>query len=391
MPIEIMPRLDRVQSIEDLRRMARRRLPRSVFEFIDGGAEDELTLRENRAAFEQTRIRPRVLVDVDSPAMGIDLLGHASQMPLIVAPMGSCSLAWPDADRLLARAAKQAGIVYTLSTMATTRIETMAETVGGRLWFQLYVLRDQAFNFSLLDRARDAGYEALVVTVDLPTAGKREQDLRNGIQIPMKLHGRHIWEAITHPHWAMQFVRGGSPNFDNVRELMDGDDSGLTIAASVGKNLDAAFNWEKLTVMRDYWRGPMLVKGVQHPDDAKRLVAMGIDGIWVSNHGGRQLDGAMSSLAAVPAIREALGPDALIIVDSGVRRGVDVLKARMLGASACAIGRAALYGPAAAGADGAHKVMSIFADELQRAMRLAGVAQIDQDETVQSITGSSSR
>ncbi|MDO9402869.1 MAG: alpha-hydroxy acid oxidase [Polaromonas sp.] len=374
-------------SIADLRRIAQRRLPKSVFEFIDGGAEDELTLADNRAAFERVRIVPRVLVDVSAPRLETQVVGAPSAAPFIIAPMGSCMLGWPDADRVIARAAAAHGIPYTLSTMATTSIERMAAAVQGRLWFQLYVLRDRGLNEQLVDRAAAAGYETLVVTVDLPAGGKRERDIRNGISIPLRMSPRHLWEGITHPGWALQMLRGGLPEFENVRGLMGQESAGLTIAAQVGQSLDAAYNWDDLARLRERWKGKLLVKGVEHPLDAARLVQLGVDGIWVSNHGGRQLDGAIASADALPGVAEAVAGRVSILVDSGVRRGIDALKARALGAEAVAVGRAALFGACAGGEAGVRRALDILTGELTLALKLSGLPSIDAaDATVLGTT-----
>lgn len=364
--------LARALSIADLREIAQRKLPRSVFEFIDGGAEDELTLADNRAAFERLRLAPRVLTDVSAPSIATEIIGRQAEAPFIIAPMGSCMLAWPQADIALARAAAKFGIPYTLSTMSTTSIERMAGAVDGRLWFQLYVLRDHAFNDQLVERAQAAGYETLVVTVDLQAGGKRERDLRNGISIPLRMRGRHLWEGVSHPGWALRMLGAGLPEFENVRGLMSDTSAGLTIAALVGQNLDAAWNWDDLKRLREKWRGKLLVKGVEHAGDAARMAEMGVDGLWISNHGGRQFDGALASMDALPFIARSVRGRVPLLIDSGVRRGVDALKARVLGAQAVAVGRAALFGAAAGGQAGVERALEILTGELRLAMKLAG-------------------
>src|SRR5574343_1773449 len=223
-------RLQRALSIEDLRRLARSRLPRSVFEFIDGGAEDEITLRGNRQALESVQIVPRILTDVSRPELSTRVAGTTCAAPLVIAPMGSCMLAWPQADIAIARAAARHGIPYTLSTMATTSMERMGGAVQGALWFQLYVLRDHEANFRLVDRARAAGYSTLVVTVDLQAGGKRERDLRNGVSVPLRMSLRHLYEGMTHPGWSWQMLRHGMPRFENVQGLLGDESAGLTIA-----------------------------------------------------------------------------------------------------------------------------------------------------------------
>ncbi len=373
-----MPALDRALSgalsIADLRALARRRLPRFVFEFIDGGAEDEVTLARNRAGFEAIGLLPRVLVDVSGPSLATPILGAPSAAPMVVSPMGSCALGWPDADVAIARAAAAHGIPYTLSTMATTSLETLARRVPGRLWFQLYVLRDRTLTASLVDRADAAGYEALVVTVDLPTGGKRERDLRNGITVPLRLGPAQLLQMLARPGWTLRTLRQGSPRYENVRDLAPADgEAGLTIAAKVGQMLDAAFTWDDLARLRDRWPRRLVVKGVQHPEDADRLAAMGVDCVWVSNHGGRQLDGAAAAVDALPAVARAVRGRAEVMIDSGIRRGVDVVKALALGADFVAFGRPALFGACAGGERGAHRAMAILVEETERAMKLCGM------------------
>ena len=375
-PNAVQARLDRALSIEDLRRLAKKRLPKSVFDFIDGGAEDETTLRDNRSAFERWRLTPRVLQNVSTPDTGLTLQGQQLSAPLVVAPMGSCALGWPQADIALAKAATSLGLAYTLSTMSTTSIEAMARAVSGPLWFQLYVLKNHDFNHQLMQRAWLAGYRTLVVTVDLPAGGKRERDLRNGIQVPLKFNASHLWAALTHPHWSWQMLSQGFPEYENVKGYLNDDSAGMTIAARVGQNLDAQFTWVQLERLRQLWHGQLWVKGVAHPEDAARMVAMGIDGIWVSNHGGRQLDGAVASLDALPLIAQSVAGRVPLILDSGVRRGIDVLKARALGAQAVAVGRAALWGACAGGEAGAHHALNLLVGELKLAMKLAGTPDL---------------
>lgn len=372
-----MTALDQMVSVEDFRSLARRRLPKSIFEFVDGGAGQELTLTANRSDFERIRLVPRVLTDVSRPDLTTSLWSQTLPTPLVISPMGSCALVRPGADIAIARAAAARGIPYTLSTMATTSIERMAKAVEGPLWFQLYVLKDFDFNRQLVRRAEETGYSTLVVTVDLQAGGKRGKDLRNGISIPLRPSPRHLWEGLAHPGWSLQLLRGGLPQFENVRGYLGDTSAGLTIAARVGSNLHAGFNWDDFLQIRDWWKGRLLVKGVLHPGDAASLVAAGADGIWVSNHGGRQLDGAISSIDALPAICQALGTRVPIIIDSGIRTGMDTIKAKARGACASAIGRAALFG-AVAGEAGAAKVLDILLDEIVTGLKLCGLPCFEQ-------------
>ena len=372
-----MSALSRAACIADLRDLARRRLPRSVFDFIDGGAEDETTLRDNRAAFERMRLLPRVLNDVSAPQLATTLLGRPVAAPLLVAPMGCCMLAWPEADLAIARAAASLGLPYTMSTMSPVAIETLADKAGGDLWFQLYVLKNHDFNDRLVDRAWAAGFCTLVVTLDLATGGRRERDLRNGQSVPLRLGWRQLLDGALHPHWALQMLASGLPQFENVRGAMADAGAGLSIAARVGQSLDAAWGWDDLARLRERWRGALVAKGVLHPDDAARLAAMGVDAVWVSNHGGRQLDGAIASFDALPAVAQAVAGRAQVLLDSGVRRGVDILKARQRGAQGVAVGRAALYGAAAGGEAGAKRALQMLLDELRVAMMLNGSSSIN--------------
>jgi isopentenyl diphosphate isomerase/L-lactate dehydrogenase-like FMN-dependent dehydrogenase len=375
-------RLSDAHSIEDLRRMARQRLPRGVFDFFDGGADDEQTLRANRSAFEQLRLAPRVMVDVSRPDLSTRIAGGASAAPMVIAPTGAIGAGWPNADIAIAKAAARLGIPYTLSTTATNTIEEIANQAGGRLWFQLYVLRDQAFVRQLMHRAAQAGYEGLVVTVDLPVGGKRERDLRNRFTVPLRPNWQTVWDFARHPGWCWQMLRHGQPRFENLAGFESGADPGAAIAAKVAQSLDAAFDWAALQRLRDAWPGKLLVKGVCRADDAARLAHMGVDAVWVSNHGGRQLDGALASAQALPEVLAAVGDRVPVLLDSGVRRGVDIVKSLALGAQAVAIGRATLYGAVAAGEAGAERALAILTDELRRAMQLCGtprVSDIDAD------------
>jgi len=372
-----MPDLSRAFNIEDLRRIARARLPRSIFDFYDGGAEDEVTLRANRAAFERVQLLPRVLVDVAEVDTRAALFGVESRFPLAIAPMGAVGAGRPGADLALARAAKACGIPYTLATPATTSIERVANEVGGRLWFQLYVLRDADFRGKLIERARAAGYEALLVTVDVPVGGKRERDSRNDFTAPFRPTWRNSRDLWRKPAWVLDVLRHGVPRMENLDGFVQWStrvtDAG---AASVGRSQDASFDWDGLKQVRDVWPGKLLVKGIERADDAERLLALGGDGLVVSNHGGRQLDGASATLDALPAIARAVGSKLTVLLDGGVRRGVDILKARALGAQAVLVGRAPLFGVMAGGEPGARRALEILTGEFERAMKLSGVRSV---------------
>ena len=368
-----MADLAQAVNIEDLRELARRRLPRAIFDFFDGGAEDEVTLRANRAAFERVRLLPRVLVNVAEIDTRIALFGKETRLPLAIGPTGGIGAGRPGADLMLARAAKAHGIPFTLATPATASIERVAAEVGGRLWFQLYVVRDRAFREKLVKRASDAGYEALLLTVDLPVSGKRERDPRNGFVTPYRPNWRNSHDVLGKPGWLLDLLRHGLPGMENFEGYQFSSTKVTDIATAVGREMDAAFDWEELKRLRELWPGKLLLKGVERPDDAERAAAMGCDGVVVSNHGGRQLDGAAPTLDALPEIVKVVNNKLSILLDGGVRRGVDIIKARALGAQAVLTGRATLFGVMAGGEPGARRALEILAGELERAMKLCGV------------------
>jgi (S)-mandelate dehydrogenase len=371
-----MADLARAVNIEDLRRLARRRLPRAIFDFFDGGAEDEVTLRGNRAAFERIRLLPRVLVDVAQVDTRISLFERPMNLPLAIAPTGGISAGRYGAELALARAAKAAGVPFTMATPSAFTIERVAQEVGGRLWFQLYAVRDLAFREKLVQRARAAGYEAILVTVDLPVSGKRERDPRNGFHTPYSPNWRNSKDVVFKPAWAWDMIRNGLPGMANLEGYPFSAPSGTDIVTAVGREMDAGLSWDYIRRLRDQWPGKLLLKGVERPDDAERAVAVGCDGVVVSNHGGRQLDGATPTLEALPAIASAVGGKISVLLDGGVRRGVDILKARALGAQAVLTGRATLFGAMAGGEPGARRALEILATELARAMQLCGARSV---------------
>ena len=359
-------------SIADLRALARRKLPRAVFDFYDGGAEDERTLANNARAFDRWQLAPRVLVDVGNASTAGTLLGSAAAMPAAIAPTGAAGFGWRGADLALARAAAKLGIPYTLSSSATTAIETIADKAPGRLWFQAYVLRNQDFFWKLIERARQADYEALVITVDLPVGGKRERDFRNHFSIPFRFTPRNMLDFASRPRWAFDMLLRGMPVMENLRGLEAAATNATAIASSVGRSYDPAFDWARLAEVRDRWPRKLIVKGVSRGDDAQRLAAMGVDAIVVSNHGGRQLDGAVPSLQALSEVLESVAGRVPVLVDGGIRRGTDIAKALALGAQGVLLGRATLFGAVAAGDAGAQRALDILHDELLRTMRLCG-------------------
>jgi isopentenyl diphosphate isomerase/L-lactate dehydrogenase-like FMN-dependent dehydrogenase len=370
-----VPKLSDAVNIEDLRGLAKSRLPRAIFDFFDGGAEDEVTLRENRAAFERVRLLPKVLVNVADVDTRVNILGKEAALPLAIGPTGGIGAGRPGADLMLARTAKAFGIPYTLATPATASIERIAE-IGGRLWFQLYVVRDREFREKLVRRAKDAGYEALLVTVDLPVSGKRERDPRNGFITPFRPNWRNSRDLWMKPAWLFDIARNGLPGMDNFVGYKFSSVKVTDIASQVGREMDASFDWEELKRLRELWPGKLLLKGVERADDAERAAAAGCDGVVVSNHGGRQLDGATPTLEALPAVASAVGKKLTVLLDGGVRRGVDIVKARALGAQAVLTGRATLFGVMAGGEPGARRALEILSGELERSMKLCGVRSV---------------
>ena len=363
-------------SIDDLRERARRRLPRAVFDFFDGGSEDEGTLRDNRAAFDRVRLVPRVLVGVANVDPASVVLGAASSLPLAIAPTGGVGYGWPGGDVAIARAAAKNGIPYCLSTSATASIETIAREAPGRLWFQCYMFTKREFSMQLIERARVAGYEGIMITVDLPVGGKRERDFRNDFAMPFRYTARNIVDFATHPGWVLGIARHGMPVLENLVGYSQERASASNLASVAGRNHDPSFDWDGLKAIRDAWPGKLIVKGVAHPEDAESLATLGCDALVVSNHGGRQLDGGIASLDALPGVVRAVGSRVPVLVDGGIRRGAHIVKALALGAHAVMVGRATLYGAAAAGEAGAHRAIEILREEFIRTMQLCGVRKV---------------
>ncbi len=369
-------RTARAFSIEDLRGLARRRLPRAVFDFFDGGSEDEATLRDNRAAYQRVRLMPKVLVDVSKVDTRTTLLGASSSLPIAIAPTGAVGFGWRGGDVAIARAAAAFGIPYALSTSATASIERIASEAGGCLWFQCYILSRRDFTLGLIERARVAGYEALMITVDLAVGGKRERDFRNDFSIPFKFTPKNVLDFATRPRWAFDMLLKGVPSLENLEGFTPAATSAASQASSVGRNYDPSFDWDRLREIRDVWKKKLIVKGIVRPDDAERAAALGVDAVVVSNHGGRQLDDGIATLDALPGVVAAIGDRVPVLVDGGVRRGRDVVKALALGATGVLIGRATLYGACAAGEAGAYRAIEILREELVRTMQLCGVPRV---------------
>lgn len=365
-------RLDDCYSIDRLRVAAKARLPRAIFDFFDGGAEDEVTLRENAGAFGQVRLAPRVLRDVAQVDLTASLLGASARLPLAIGPTGAVGFGWRGGDVDLARAAAAAGIPYSLSTSATASIEEIADKAPGRLWFQAYILQDKARLHDLIDRAGAAGYEALVITVDLPVGGKRERDLAHGLAFPMKIRPRNFLQFACKPAWSLDMLIRRPPVMPSLLGLNPVESDRKAMQSVAGRNYDPAFKVEDLARLRERWRGKLIVKGVVNALDVDAIVGVGVDALVVSNHGGRQLDTGIATLLALPGIVAAARGRVPVMLDGGVRRGSDIFKAIALGASGVMTGRATLYGVLAGGYQGADKALGILRDELARTMQLCG-------------------
>lgn len=368
-----MRALSRTIALHDLRELARRRIPRAVYDYYDGGAEAEQTLADNMAAFERHRLVPRYMVDVSRVDTTTMIAGTATPLPLALSPTGAIGFGWPFGDVAVARAAGRAGVPYALPTSATSSIERVArEAPDTRLWFQAYMLRQRDFTFGLIERALRAGYEALVVTIDMPTGGRRERDFRNDFGLPFRFTARNLLDFASRPSWALSQLRHGMPRLENLEGFTPDANDAKTIASSVGKSYDPGFVWTDLDQIRAAWPRKLYVKGVLHPGDAALAVRHGADGVIVSNHGGRQLDGACAALDALGDVVQAVGHQAEVLLDGGIRRGTDVLKAIALGARAVMVGRPALYAVSAGGETGVSRMLQLLQDELVRALMLSG-------------------
>jgi L-lactate dehydrogenase (cytochrome) len=367
-------RLDRQASVADLRELARKRLPRSVFDYVDGAAEDEVTARRNVAAFRLVEFRPRVLRDVRDIGIDTTLFGRRLAMPIVLAPTGFTRIVDPQGELAVARAASRAGVPYALSTLATRSIEDVARVSSGSRWFQVYAWRDRGMVRDLVQRADASGYEALILTVDTPVLGRRERDVRSGFVLPPKIGWRTLVDGVLHPGWTWRFLRSEPIRFANVTSSAVGDGAEpVSLAAYVKEQFDPGLTWADVAWLRDLWSGPIVLKGIQHVEDAKRAVDAGVDGVALSNHGGRQLDGAPTPFEILPSVAEAVGDRIAILCDGGIRRGSDVVKSLALGADAVMIGRAYLYGLGAAGERGVAHALALFDADLRRTLALCGV------------------
>ena len=358
----------RIFATEDARRIARRRLPRLIYDFIEGGVADETAVAENRAAFDRVKLQPRVLRQVAERDLSKTFLGQTYRLPFGIAPMGMCNLAHPKADDLLARMALTHGIPVCLSTVGSTTIEDMARLSEGTAWFQLYVGQTQEAGFELSDRAAAAGYETLVLTVDVPQVSRRVRDLRNGFKIPFKMGVKQFLDFATHPLWSLPMLKAGAPAPVNFGA------GGGNFARGAPR---AGADWDFLGKLRDRWKGKLIVKGVTSPEDAARIASMGADSVIVSNHGARQIDSGPGALTALGPVREAVGSDYPLIFDSGIRTGDDVVRALALGADFVLVGRPWLFALGAEGERGLFTLADVLAQEIGMTLAQIGVPVIE--------------
>lgn len=376
-------RLRKAASIEDLRLIAKRRLPHGVFDYIDGGAEDERSLAANCSAFAQYEFLPRVLRDVSKLDTSTTIFGRPAAMPLIMAPTGFTRIAHSQGELAVARSAARAGIPWSLSTMGTRSIEEVAAVSDGDKWFQVYTWKDRSLVKDMVDRAKSAGYTAIWLTVDTAMLGRRERDVRRGLTLPPKIGLSTIVDGAIHPAWTLDFLRNEPITFANVVGLLDDDGtSAVSLSEHMARQFDQALSWDDIDWLRSIWDGPIVLKGIQTVADAKIAAEMGVEGLGLSNHGGRQLDDAPAPIDLVGPVRDAVGDVPTIICDGGIRRGSDIVKAVALGANAVSIGRPYLYGLAAAGERGVDHVLEFMRDGLERTMALTGcrtISEINRD------------
>jgi L-lactate dehydrogenase (cytochrome) len=374
-----------VTCIEDLRQLARRKVPKAFFEYADHGSYTQETLKANRDDLKRLNLRQRVLVDVSQRELGTTILGEPTKLPLALAPIGLCGMQHGDGEILACRAAQAAGIPFCLSTMSICSIEDLAGAVGKPFWFQLYVMRDRGFIRALIERAIAARCSALVLTVDLQVLGQRHCDIKNGMSVPPEFRFRNIVEIATKPAWALSVLRGKRRTFGNLAGHVGGVQNVSSLAEWTAGQFDPTLNWKDVEWVRSLWPGKLILKGILDVGDAKIAAKAGAAALVVSNHGGRQLDGAPSSISALPKIADAVGSEIEVMFDGGVRTGQDIVRALALGARSCMIGRSYVYGLGAGGEEGVATAIDLLAKELSVTMALTGtrnVREINRDAIV---------
>ena len=367
-----------IACIEDLRALARRKVPRAFYDYVDTGSYNEETYRANRTDLEAIKLRQRVLVDVSERSLATTLVGQQTAAPFALAPIGLSGMQHGDGEILAAQAASEAGIPYTLSTMSICSIEDVAQATRKPFWFQLYVIRDRGFSKELLERAQAAKCNALVLTVDLQVLGQRHRDIRNGMTVPPEFRLSNAIDIAMKPAWVWSILRGKRRTFGNLAGHVKGMDDVNQLSKWVASQFDPALSWKDVEWIKKIWPGKLILKGILDVEDAKTAVKLGADGLVVSNHGGRQLDGAPSSITALPAVADAVGSDIEVLFDGGIRTGADLMRALALGARGCLVGRAYVYGLGAGGKAGVAKAIEILKNELSVTMALCGVNKISE-------------
>ena len=365
-----------ITCIEDLRRLARRRVPRAFFDYADCGSYAEETLRANREDLLRLKLRQRVLVDVSARDLTTRIIGEPAALPFSLGPIGLCGMQCGDGEILSARAAQAAGIPFTLSTMSICSIEDVAAAVDKPFWFQLYVMRDRGFVRALIERAIAAKCSALVLTIDLQVLGQRHADVKNGMTVPPEIRIRNVLDVMTKPAWALGVLRGKRKTFGNLAGHVKGMENVNSLAAWIAGQFDPALSWKDVEWIRSLWPGKLILEGVLDVEDARLAAKTGATALVVSNHGGRQLDGAPSSISVLPKIVDAVGSDIEVMFDGGIRCGQDVLRALAFGARSCMLGRAYIYGLGAAGQAGVAAAIEIIGKELDVSMALTGTRRI---------------
>jgi L-lactate dehydrogenase (cytochrome) len=375
--------------IEDLRERARRNVPKMFFDYAEAGSYNQETLRANRGDFEKIKLRQRILVNVDQRSTATTILGESAPVPLALGPIGLGGMMHGDGEILACRAAQAAGIPYTLSTMSINSIEDVAAAVGKPFWFQLYVMRDRGFIKELVQRAAAAKCSALMLTVDLQVLGQRHCDMRNGLTVPPEIKIRNVLDIMTKPAWALSILKGKRKTFGNLAGFVKDSNNINSLAAWTANQFDPTLSWKDVEWIKSIWPGKLILKGILDVDDAKIAVTTGANAISVSNHGGRQLDGAPSAIAALPRIADAVGSEIEVMMDSGIRTGADMMRALALGARSCIVGRSYIYGLGAAGQAGVARAIEILQKEFDVTMALCGVksiAEINRDVLADSET-----
>jgi L-lactate dehydrogenase (cytochrome) len=364
--------------IEDLRAAAARKVPRAFFDFVEGGSYAEQTLKANRADLDRIKLRQRVLVDVSDRSTRTTILGDPVALPLALAPIGLAGMQYGDGEILACRAAQELGIPYCLSTMSVCSIEDVAGAVDAPFWFQVHFMKDRGFTRALVERAAAARCSALVVTVDLPAFGQRHRDIRNGMGVPPKLRARTVFDIAIKPAWALGILRGRSRTLGNLAGHVPGANSTADLSRWIAGQFDTPLGWNDIEWIAGLWPGKLIIKGILDVEDARNAMKSGASALVVSNHGGRQLDGAPSSISVLPAIADAVGSSIEVLFDGGIRTGQDMVRALALGARACLTGRAYIYGLGAGGLAGVKRAIEILRSELDVTMALTGVTRIDQ-------------